>query len=243
MKGFPRRKEGRIPRSVKRALNPGTRQGKRRARRILFSRLVSMSNFWKRDRGLSDYARLEKQFGFNILGFMKQKALSGKAVATEIGAGRANTLVALRDGFGKAKRNAVTFNIDVAGSRIFQALRGIRLLKGDALRIASKAKIPKSDLIISIWALEYIGHPDYMARKIAEALKPGGVAVLHFGIANPFSLESMELNNWSPYLDNLARGKEKLSGCEAKVYVVPEDDEYFMRGDYFVMLRKHPLAR
>ncbi|MBI2530360.1 MAG: hypothetical protein HYW05_04420 [Candidatus Diapherotrites archaeon] len=241
MKGFPRRKrteEGHVPRSIRRTLNPETRQGKRRARRISLNRFASIFGFYERGRGLSYYSQLERHFNFNIVGFLRRKASIGKAVVTEIG-GSGKTLLKLRRKMGKNKANLKAFNIDLVGWQFAQALRGIKLLKGDVL----KTQVPKSDLILSLWGLGYFGHPDYMTRKIAGALVPGGVALLHFNSYNVLSVGFIGLKNWSSFLDSLGSGREKISGCEAKIHKVSKDGINFPAGDYFVMLHKHPMAQ
>ncbi len=135
--------------------------------------------------------------------------------------------------------------------RIWNRVRGIELMAGDAL----KANLPKSDLMLAIWGLGYVGHPDYMARKIANALKPGGVALLHFNLYRlNESGNLIGLKNWSAFLDKLIDKKENLSGCEVKGYKVPDDikkinytrgeiSNEFAEGDYFVMVKKHHSAK
>ncbi len=86
-------------------------------------------------------------------------------------------------------------------------------IAGDALR----EPIPKSDLILSNWTLGYVGHPDYMTRKIAQALKPGGMAVLHF---NSFLSEGKQVPRFSNFLDLLVQGKIIIPNCEVKAVKV-----------------------
>jgi len=52
---------------------------------------------------------------------------------------------------------------------------------GDVL----KKPFPKSDIIFSTFSLGYIGNTGFMAKKVADALKEDGIAVLHVNTRGP----------------------------------------------------------
>lgn len=211
-----------IYRSVRRALNPNRRQGKRRIARI--------KSFMKRefmsDRDMYHYLGLELHFKFDSVVFLTKIARGGSPVVTEIGGGRGNAIKQLTDETRKCGINIVAHNI---------------ALPNDALRVA----FPKSDLILSQWALGYVGHPDFMTRKIADTLKPGGVALLHFnsrGALQQFDSYGYEKKVKSPFLDRLVSRREKLENCKVVAHKLKENVEsglyQFLEGDYFIFIRK-----
>jgi ubiquinone/menaquinone biosynthesis C-methylase UbiE len=104
------------------------------------------------------------------------------ATVLEIGVGNGYLLKDVKERF---RQNVIqTIGVDITDEFIQADTRKFidRMIVGDALRLP----FPKADVIISVYTLSYIGHPDYMLKKIAEALKPGGEAFLHLSTA-PYS--------------------------------------------------------
>lgn len=208
-------------RSVRRALNPNRRQGKRRKAYI---KLIMRDRELIRDRSYYEYCGLEKHFGFDMVVFLKNVAKAHKPIVTEIGGGKGNTIKDLTTDMRKENIDIITRNIE---------------LPKDALKVT----FPKSHLILSQWALGYIGHPNFMTRKIAEALEPGGIALLHFNKKHlNRSGNEVDLENWSPFLDRLVKAKERLENCKVRGYKLRENVAsglyQFLKGDYFVLIRK-----
>lgn len=127
-----------------------------------------------RGRGIIFTIDVAKRLGFDLKSWFKERAKLGMETGVlEIGCGEGHALDDLKRLGGN---HVKTYGIDLEPWTKWHA-RGIdNYIQGDALKV----KFPKADFIFSFYALGYIGHPNLMVEKIAEALKSGGKAVLHF---------------------------------------------------------------
>lgn len=155
-------------RSVRKALNPNIRQGKRRIERI--KKIIETDHIKSRRYRFSK--KIAQIFGVDLDQEISKKI---NATAIEIGTGHGNVIAYLK--LHCSKNIGKTISMDLQSSLSEDARKHIdEEILGDVL----KEPIPKADFIFSNWTLGYVGHPDYMTRKIAEALKPNGIALLHF---------------------------------------------------------------
>jgi len=130
----------------------------------------------KKHRGLIEFAVIPVSLGFDLDGFMAGKR---KAVVFEIGCGGGNLLAGLKgryhNNIGRVIGLSMHNDVGKAASALIDELR-----VGDAL----VAGFPKADVIVSQMSLGYIRDPNFLLKKIENALKPGGVALLHYDQQN-----------------------------------------------------------
>lgn len=144
-------------------------------------------------------------------------------VVTDIGSGHGLMLKEIKEKF--SENNPKTVSMDLKDFTAPQNKSFIdELILGDVL----EAEIPKSDLIFSTVSLSFIGHPDFMVNKIAEALKPGGLAII--GTTNESVTSPFGLKNFSSFLDQLIDGKIKLPNCRIKGKKTIET-QYYLAGE------------
>ena len=117
------------------------------------------------------------------------------------------------------------------------------LIEGDAL----SEPFPRADVILSQYALGCIGHPDFMLRKVAEALLPGGEAFLHLNTHEKrgFGKLIMKEHHYENLLHKVSTGKLGLKGVEVKfvraeeIYSRDELSKRRVRAkDIFIYMRK-----
>jgi len=100
---------------------------------------------------------------------------------------------------------------------------------------------PKADVIFSLWSLGYVGNLGYMTRKVAKALKPKGVAVLHVNTKGV-----KDLGGWTVFRQ-IIWDKEKLAGnilkiqipsCTIRIFKNSDMREPFGSEDLIILIEK-----
>jgi len=177
-----------------------------------------------------------------------------KPAVLEIGFGAGEFGAQLKRKYGKRVGSLV--GVDVSKKHLGLLRRRLfdKVIKGDALRVP----FPRADMIVSMYSLGYVGHPDFMLKKISNALLPGGEAFLHLNNTNRYL--HIGLGSWyrQPEVEGLIRQhsydnlankirKGKLSFKGSKIELVKAGDIYskeeigkmgLQEGDYFIHITK-----
>lgn len=164
------------------------------------------------DRGVLEFSIAPMALGFNLDAFLRKRK---NAIVFEIGCGRGVLLTNFRERY---KNNiAKTVGLDLYNFVIHKHNKQHinELLTGDARVV----RFPKSDLIVSQWTAGYIRNTNFLLKKIENALKPGGVALIHFNCEGVSGMSYENDKRVTPLLKYIAKVK-KIGNSSVKAIVI-----------------------
>lgn len=180
-----------------------------------------------RHRGIKEYDLLFASIGIPPLQkLIKDKIIQkGSCQVFEIGSGHGNTLRELRSTVNPKEGNLSLTGMDAYSfpsivhtysKKKSYEIADVNSIHGNILT----KPFPKSDIIISLWTLGYVGHFGYVAKKVGDALNPTGCAILHINARGTFPRYSDLVSADSMLKDNFKTAKQlekiKIPNCTIK---------------------------